>query len=114
MNRGVPPTDLKARTGEFTPPGVTVCARSKAASLRTVLAAGRTVIAFLHRTKSDRRTAPTKEGLVRRNQQGASACALHALRRAATVPTQEPSSSRSDQRQPAGLTSAPRRSQIPY
>src|ERR1700686_835045 len=23
MNRGVPPTDLKARTGEFTPPGIT-------------------------------------------------------------------------------------------
>ena len=23
MNRGVPPTELKARTGEFTPPGMT-------------------------------------------------------------------------------------------
>src|SRR5215213_3948247 len=44
MNRGVPPTDRNARTGEFTPPGVTVRARSKAASLRTVAAAGRTVI----------------------------------------------------------------------
>ena len=28
MNRGVPPTALKARTGEFTPPGVTRWARS--------------------------------------------------------------------------------------
>src|SRR6476660_532859 len=29
MKRGVPPTALKARTGEFTPPGVTARARSK-------------------------------------------------------------------------------------
>ncbi|GAB4589375.1 hypothetical protein Ntsu_72070 [Nocardia sp. IFM 10818] len=29
MNRGVPPTELKARTGEFTPPGMTAAARSK-------------------------------------------------------------------------------------
>ena len=29
MNRGVPPTARKARTGEFTPPGVTAAARSK-------------------------------------------------------------------------------------
>ncbi len=29
MNRGVPPTAPKARTGEFTPPGVTASARSK-------------------------------------------------------------------------------------
>jgi hypothetical protein len=28
MNRGVPPTALNARTGEFTPPGVTARARS--------------------------------------------------------------------------------------
>jgi hypothetical protein len=28
MNRGVPPTALNARTGEFTPPGVTRVARS--------------------------------------------------------------------------------------
>ncbi len=28
MNRGVPPTARKARTGEFTPPGVTAAARS--------------------------------------------------------------------------------------
>src|SRR5690606_6302157 len=33
MNRGVPPTALKARTGEFTPPGVTACARSKSVAL---------------------------------------------------------------------------------
>jgi hypothetical protein len=31
MNRGVPPTALNARTGEFTPPGVTDRARSKRA-----------------------------------------------------------------------------------
>ncbi len=31
MKRGVPPTALKARTGEFTPPGVTARARSKSA-----------------------------------------------------------------------------------
>src|SRR5688500_2963222 len=32
MKRGVPPTALNARTGEFTPPGVTPQARSKSAS----------------------------------------------------------------------------------
>ena len=32
MNRGVPPTALKARTGEFTPPGVTRWARSNHAA----------------------------------------------------------------------------------
>ena len=31
MNTGVPPTPLKARTGEFTPPGITSCAREKSA-----------------------------------------------------------------------------------
>ena len=31
MKRGVPPTALKARTGEFTPPGVTTRARSNRA-----------------------------------------------------------------------------------
>ena len=36
MKRGVPPTALKARTGEFTPPGVTARARSKRASLAAV------------------------------------------------------------------------------
>src|SRR3954454_15061963 len=34
MNRGVPPTALKARTGEFTPPGVTARARSNSAAER--------------------------------------------------------------------------------
>jgi hypothetical protein len=29
MNRGVPPTARKARTGLFTPPGVIACARAK-------------------------------------------------------------------------------------
>ena len=32
MNRGVPPTALNARTGEFTPPGVTARARSNSAA----------------------------------------------------------------------------------
>src|SRR4051794_5460843 len=32
MNLGVPPTARNARTGEFTPPGVTVRARSKRAA----------------------------------------------------------------------------------
>ena len=38
MNRGVPPTDLNARTGEFTPPEITshACANSRAEA--TVLA----------------------------------------------------------------------------
>jgi hypothetical protein len=33
MKRGVPPTAWKARTGLFTPPGITACARSNSASL---------------------------------------------------------------------------------
>src|SRR3954454_10973779 len=32
MNRGVPPTALNARTGEFTPPGVTARARANSAA----------------------------------------------------------------------------------
>src|SRR3954452_23865281 len=32
MNRGVPPTALKARTGEFTPPGMTALAREKSSA----------------------------------------------------------------------------------
>src|SRR5215218_4959310 len=36
MKRGVPPTALNARTGEFTPPGVTARARSKSSSDRRV------------------------------------------------------------------------------
>ena len=32
MNRGVPPTARNARTGEFTPPGITRCARSNNAA----------------------------------------------------------------------------------
>ena len=31
-NTGVPPTPPNARTGEFTPPGITVCARSNSSS----------------------------------------------------------------------------------
>ena len=31
MNRGVPPTPANARTGEFTPPGVTAIARANKA-----------------------------------------------------------------------------------
>src|SRR6476619_2527404 len=34
MNRGVPPTARKARTGEFTPPGITVWARANASTDR--------------------------------------------------------------------------------
>src|SRR6478736_1330624 len=34
MNRGVPPTEPKARTGEFTPPGISPRARSNSSSLR--------------------------------------------------------------------------------
>src|SRR5580692_11800535 len=33
MNLGTPPTAPKARTGEFTPPGITSRARSKSSSL---------------------------------------------------------------------------------
>src|ERR671913_554020 len=45
MKRGVPPTERKARTGKFTPPGITNWARAKAAAefaslLITQLAAG--------------------------------------------------------------------------
>ena len=32
MKRGVPPTALKARTGELTPPGMGPCARSNSVS----------------------------------------------------------------------------------
>src|ERR1700691_5060133 len=35
MNRGTPPTAPNARTGEFTPPGVTSRARAKSTSLRS-------------------------------------------------------------------------------
>src|SRR5574337_2017330 len=37
MKRGVPPTALNARTGEFTPPGITRRASSNRVSLRSVL-----------------------------------------------------------------------------
>src|SRR5688572_5028548 len=36
MKRGVPPTARNARTGEFTPPGMTFWARSKSSRLRRV------------------------------------------------------------------------------
>jgi hypothetical protein len=36
MNRGVPPTEPNARTGEFTPPGMTARARANSESLRFV------------------------------------------------------------------------------
>jgi len=39
MKRGVPPTAVNARTGEFTPPGVTARARSNQASLAAVVEA---------------------------------------------------------------------------
>ena len=44
MNRGVPPTALKARTGELTPPGVTASARSKSAADRGGRVAGARLI----------------------------------------------------------------------
>src|SRR3954447_18688037 len=40
MKTGVPPTPLKARTGEETPPGMRVWARAKAAVELTVVRAG--------------------------------------------------------------------------
>ncbi len=46
MKRGVPPTALNARTGEFTPPGVTAWARSKSA---LESGAGRAVTGLLSR-----------------------------------------------------------------
>ena len=36
MNRGTPPTEPNARTGEFTPPGMTSRARANSDSLRGV------------------------------------------------------------------------------
>src|SRR5688572_28299829 len=36
MNTGSPPTERHARTGEFTPPGMTPCARSKISWLRLI------------------------------------------------------------------------------
>src|SRR5689334_22982726 len=36
MKTGVPPTDLNARTGELTPPGIDCWARSKSSALRVV------------------------------------------------------------------------------
>src|SRR6516225_7027779 len=40
MKRGVPPTARKARTGEFTPPGVVCWARSNSAWFRSVVMCG--------------------------------------------------------------------------
>ena len=37
MNRGVPPTEVKARTGEFTPPGMTAHASAKSFAESSVL-----------------------------------------------------------------------------
>src|SRR3990167_6388750 len=45
--RGVPPTALKARTGELTPPGITALARSNRGTLRSVFCVmGREAKAF--------------------------------------------------------------------
>jgi hypothetical protein len=35
MNRGIPPTPRNARTGEFTPPGITAWARANQAADRS-------------------------------------------------------------------------------
>ena len=37
MNRGVPPTEVKARTGEFTPPGITAQASANSFAETSVL-----------------------------------------------------------------------------
>src|SRR6185437_15830717 len=37
-NRGVPPTDRNARTGELTPAGIVRCARAKSSSFRLIRA----------------------------------------------------------------------------
>src|SRR5690348_8903454 len=39
MKGGVPPTARKARTGEFTPPGMSLAERSKSSSLRLAMGA---------------------------------------------------------------------------
>jgi hypothetical protein len=40
MNRGVPPTEAKERTGEFTPPGIDCWARWNRRSLSVMARAG--------------------------------------------------------------------------
>src|ERR1700676_2385963 len=42
MNRGVPPTDVKARTGEFTPPGITAHASANSRADAAVRASAST------------------------------------------------------------------------
>ena len=44
MNRGVPPTEEKARTGEFTPPGMTPLARANNSAERAVEAGEPSVV----------------------------------------------------------------------
>src|SRR6185436_8577991 len=46
MNTGVPPTALNARTGEFTPPGNSACARSNRLAERARLFPGLVAIAL--------------------------------------------------------------------
>ena len=53
MNRGVPPTDLNARTGLFTPPGISSCARSNNAFDR---ATGNGMIALVGGSSADPET----------------------------------------------------------
>jgi hypothetical protein len=52
MKRGVPPTALKARTGELTPPGVTVDARAKS-SAEAVVSRGLTLPIVPERPHAD-------------------------------------------------------------
>src|SRR6202011_2040142 len=64
MNRGVPPTDLKARTGEFTPPGITAHASANSRADAAVRASASTpggVASALHMVTSvpARAHAPT-------------------------------------------------------
>src|SRR5215218_2450481 len=70
MNRGVPPTARKARTGEFTPPGMTVLARAKAASLRVAPEACRRVFTQRPSTGSGHMTLCPLERPVAQDQVG--------------------------------------------
>ena len=67
MKRGVPPTALKARTGEFTPPGVTARARSKRApdaAVRAVAVGGHTPIVPEAANRPGSRSRPGPPGVL--------------------------------------------------
>ena len=52
MKRGVPPTARNARTGEFTPPGMTFCARSKSCAFVGHSSARRAVRSWVPRART--------------------------------------------------------------